>query len=419
MIDQSRFGRVSVIGLGYVGLPTAAVLAVQGIDVHGVDIDPAIVETIGKGGCHIAEPGLAATVRAGVASGRLGAGPTPLPADAFLIAVPTPIDADRHADLRFVEAACRSIAPVLRCGNLVILESTSPVGTTEKMTALLASLRRDLTFPLTDPEVSDVLVAYCPERIMPGRTLLELAQNPRTVGGLDMASTRRAIALYRVFCRGRLSAATSRAAELSKLAENAFRDVNIAFANELSMLCEVLGVDVHEVIAAANRHPRVDILQPGPGVGGHCIPVDSWFIVEASPDHARLIRTGREVNDRKTARVHEQIRTAAGAFESPRIAFLGLTYKPDVDDLRESPALGIVRRCADDGLGELMVVEPNLRMLPEALREARVRKVTLDTALASADVVIVLVAHSAFRSLSAGNLTGKMIIDTVGMLRDG
>jgi UDP-N-acetyl-D-mannosaminuronic acid dehydrogenase len=342
---------------------------------------------------------------------------TPEAADVFAIAVPTPIREDRSSDISAVEAAFRSIAPVLAKGNLVILESTSPVGTTERMTAMLARLRPDLTFPITHPNKSDVMVAYCPERILPGHTLRELVDNSRTIGGLDQKSSERTLEYYSVFCRGDMHTTEARVAEMVKLSENAFRDVNIAFANELSVICARMDVDDHEVIAAANRHPRVSILQPGPGVGGHCIPVDPWFIVESDPENARLIRTAREVNDAKTNFVFGQVKARANRFRNPTIAILGLAYKPDVDDLRESPAVEIATLAADADIGELLVVEPHLSALPQALASKdRVTLVPLEDALRRADIVAILVGHRAFRRIARKMIAEKVVIDTVGLL---
>jgi UDP-N-acetyl-D-mannosaminuronic acid dehydrogenase len=418
MSRKIDFARVSVIGLGYVGLPTAATIATRGVEVIGVDISPQAVETINSGASHIAETDLDVVLRAAVGTGKLRAVTKPEPADVFVIAVPTPVQADKRADLSAVEAGFRSIAPVLEKGNLVILESTSPVGTTERMTRLLASLRPDLTFPHEAPNASDVMIAYCPERILPGQTLRELVDNSRTIGGLDQRSSERTLEFYGIFCRGEMLVTSTGAAELVKLAENSFRDVNIAFANELSILCAELDIDVHEVIAAANRHPRVSILQPGPGVGGHCIPVDPWFIVEAQPDKARLIRTAREVNDSKTAYVFAQVRARADRFKRPTIAFLGLAYKPDVDDLRESPALEIVERAAHEKLGDLIVVEPHIDALPPELAAATgVRLAGLEEALRKADIVVLLVGHRSFGRVPAKALAEKVVIDTVGLWR--
>lgn len=419
MSKNITFSKVSVIGLGYVGLPTAATIATRGVPVVGVDINCDAVRTINNGGSHIAETDLDVVLQAAVGTGKLKAVVKPEPADAFVIAVPTPIMPDKTSDLRAVEASFRSIAPVLAKGNLVILESTSPVGTTERMTKLLSELRPDLSFPLTTPNSSDVMVAYCPERILPGQTLRELVDNSRTIGGLDQRSSERTVEFYSIFCRGEMVVTSSRAAELVKLAENSFRDVNIAFANELSILCSHLGIDVHEVIGAANRHPRVDILNPGPGVGGHCIPVDPWFIVEALPDKARLIRTAREVNDSKTQFVSDQIRARADRFKRPAIALLGLAYKPDVDDLRESPALEIAEHALKEQLGDLMIVEPNIDELPPSLSKAgcSCQLVPLDEALRKADIAVLLVGHKNFKRITPQALAEKVVIDTVGLWR--
>ena len=412
------FQTVSVIGLGYVGLPTAATLATRGVHVIGVDIDASAVATINAGGSHIVETDLDVVLQAAIVSGRLRAVTKPEAADAFVIAVPTPITADKKSDLRAVESAFRSIAPVLAKGNLVILESTSPVGTTERMARLLAELRPDLTFPYDAPEASDVAISYCPERILPGQTLRELVDNSRTIGGIDVRSAELTQSFYRIFCRGELHLTSSRSAELVKLAENAFRDVNIAFANELSMLCHGLDIDVHEVIASANRHPRVTILNPGPGVGGHCIPVDPWFIVEAQPELARLIRTAREVNDGKTEFVVRQIKARADRFKRPTIAIFGLAYKPDVDDLRESPALEIAEHLAHADVGHILIVEPHIDALPKALAaQPNVEMVGLKDAIQRADILALLVGHAAFRKVSATAIAEKVVIDTIGLWR--
>lgn len=413
----NNFARVSIIGLGYVGLPTAATIATRGVSVIGVDISQKAVDTINSGCAHIEETDLDIVLNAAVISGYLKAVTEPQPADVFVIAVPTPVNPDKTSDLRFVEAAFRSIAPVLAKGNLVILESTSPIGTTERMTALMAELRPDLTFPLRAPNAADILVSYCPERILPGHTLRELVDNSRTIGGLDRPSAERTVEFYKIFCRGELFITTSRAAELAKLAENSYRDVNVAFANELSMLCADLDIDVHDVIGAANRHPRVDILRPGPGVGGHCIPVDPWFIVEAAPERARLIRMAREVNDSKARFVFEQIKARALRFKAPTIALFGLAYKPNVDDLRESPAVEIAEMAIHAGLGELLIVEPHVKELPPSLAgQANVTHVGAADALRRADIIVLLVAHSTFKTLSAKDLSQKVVIDSVGLL---
>ena len=409
---------IAVVGLGYVGLPTAALLASRGLNVIGIDVKQDAVDRINEGRAHIAEPDLDIVLSSVVSRGLLKATVTPLPADVFMIAVPTPIRDDKTADMTMVESALASIAPVLKKGDLIIIESTSPVGTTERAAAQLRSLRADLTFPDTMPELSDIMMAYCPERILPGQTLRELVDNARILGGLDHRSAVRAREVYRHFARGKIKLTTSRVAELSKLTENAFRDVNIAFANELSLVCDHLGVDVWQVVKMANLHPRVNILSPGPGVGGHCIPVDPWFIHEALPDATPLIRNAREVNDNKPVRVADQVARLAGRYKEPVVAVLGLAYKPNVDDLRESPALKIARDLAMRGVGRLLIVEPNIDELPKGLAGLRnVELVDHHDAVAKADVVAILVAHSKFRNVDRAALASKVVIDTVGLLQ--
>jgi UDP-N-acetyl-D-mannosaminuronic acid dehydrogenase len=414
---QSAIQRVSVVGLGYVGLPTAATFAARGLQVIGVDINDRAVETINSGRAHIAEPDLDMVLGAAVTSGKLRAVTVPEPADAFIIAVPTPVTDDRRADVSAIEAALTAIAPVLRRGNLIVIESTSPVGTSEQAARQLRALRPDLTFPDTSPEQSDVLLAYCPERILPGQTLRELVDNARIIGGLDRRSAVRAKELYACFAVGPMKLTTARVAELSKLVENTFRDVNIAFANELSMVCDALGIDVWSVIKMANLHPRVNILSPGPGVGGHCIPVDPWFIHEALPDRTPLIRTAREVNDSKPRFLCNRIKKVAGRFREPVIALLGLTYKPNVDDLRESPAVEIAHDLAVERIGRLLIVEPYLQDLPCKLANyPNVEMANLSDAIERADVVVILVAHNKFRALDRGLVSSKVVIDAVGLL---
>jgi UDP-N-acetyl-D-mannosaminuronic acid dehydrogenase len=401
-----------VLGLGYIGLPTASIFATKGRRVLGVDISPAVVETINSGRIHIQEPDLDVLVRAAVQSGNLKAATKPAPADVFILAVPTPFiiaaDGSRTPDLSFVEAAARSFAPLVATGNLIILESTSPVGTTEKVKGWvedeLAKLNR---------QVDGLLYAHCPERILPGQMLKELVSNDRICGGLTPAAAARARDLYATFCTAQIFLTDARTAELAKLTENAYRDVNIAFANELSLICDKLGVDVWELIRLANRHPRVKILQPGPGVGGHCIAVDPWFIVDAAPQEARLMRTAREVNDSKPHHVVAQVRAAAS--EGAVVACLGLAFKANVDDLRESPAVEIAAHLAAAGL-KVLAVEPHVRVLPESL-QGRAELVSLDNALARAEVVVLLVDHRAFASLTLAQLAGKKLIDTRGAIR--
>lgn len=410
------YQKISVVGLGYVGLPTAAVLAGRGLDVIGVDTNADVVRTINRGAVHIAEPELDVLVRAAVNSGRLRAVTEPEPAEVFLIAVPTPLSREHAPDLSYVEAATRAIAPVLEKSNLVVLESTCPVGTTERMAGWLAQTRPDLKFPHQAGEDADVHLAYCPERVLPGRVLRELVENDRVIGGMTSRCAGKAVALYRRFVEGDCLVTDTRTAEMVKLAENAFRDVNIAFANELSLICEKLGIDVWKLIALANRHPRVEILQPGPGVGGHCIPVDPWFIVDSVGEDARLIREAREVNDGKPAYIAEKIKQVGARFRFPKIACLGLSYKADVDDLRESPAVKIVQQLASERVGEILVVEPHLSQLPQTLAGLpNIYLVEVHDALRAADVVVGLVDHRLFKEIDQEMLKDKAVIDTRGM----
>ncbi len=423
MPRDSMIATVSVIGLGYVGLPTAAAFASRGIEVIGVDTNADIVASVNRGAAHIAEPGLDDLLRAAVASGLLRATCEPERADAFLIAVPTPLAADGSGpDLSFVEAASRAIAPLLARGNLVVLESTSPVGTTEHMATQLATLRPDLTFPQQNAGNPDVSVAYCPERVLPGRAMHEIISNDRVIGGMTAHCAAAAKALYETIVEGACLVTDVRTAEMCKLAENTFRDVNIAYANELSRICEKLRIDVWELIALANRHPRVSILRPGAGVGGHCIAVDPWFLVASAPEEAHLIRAARETNDAKPAWVVERVRDAVARCEreirkAPSVAVLGLAFKPDIDDLRESPAIGIVEALRGVHGERLIVVEPHIRALPASLSGCRM--MTFDAALAEADVVVVLVQHRAFAKLAHVPLRrGAEIVDVVGLLAD-
>ncbi|QVN20172.1 UDP-N-acetyl-D-mannosamine dehydrogenase [Burkholderia pyrrocinia] len=412
------FETVSVIGLGYIGLPTAAAFAARRKSVVGVDVSQHAVDTINRGEIHIVEPELDMLVHAAVTQGYLRATATPEPADAFLIAVPTPFAEGNKPDLTYIEAACRSIAPVLKKGDLVVLESTSPVGATEKIAAWLATQRPDLTFPQQAGERSDIRIAHCPERVLPGHVVRELVENDRVIGGMTRRCGTRAQELYEVFVRGECILTDARTAEMCKLTENAFRDVNIAFANELSVICDQLDINVWELIRLANRHPRVSVLQPGPGVGGHCIAVDPWFIVDSAPEHARLIRTARNVNDDKPHFVYERVRQAASRFREPVIACLGLAFKADIDDLRESPAMEIVEALAQNAGATLLVVEPNIAALPVSL-EAKARLCGLNTALAEADVIVILVDHAPFRRMDPVRLQTKVVIDTRGVLAHG
>ena len=417
------FETISVIGLGYIGLPTAAVFASKGKKVVGVDINARAVETINRGAIHIVEPDLDQVVHAAVTRGDLRATTQPEAADAFLIAVPTPFKDEHQPDLRFVKAAAESIAPVLKKGDLVILESTSPVGSTEQMADWLAAARPDLRFP-QHGDTPDIFVAYCPERVLPGQVMVELINNDRVIGGMTPACSARASELYRLFLKGECVETNARTAEMCKLTENSFRDVNIAFANELSLICADQGINVWELIALANRHPRVNILQPGPGVGGHCIAVDPWFIVAQNPELARLIRTAREVNDAKPQWVLDQVKTAladcltqTGKRASDiTIACFGLAFKPNIDDLRESPAVGVAQKIAEWHSGTTWVVEPHIEQLADALADNAVL-VSAGQALEQADILVMLVDHRAFRTIDGASVQQNWIVDTKGVWR--
>jgi UDP-N-acetyl-D-mannosaminuronic acid dehydrogenase len=408
---------ICVVGLGYIGLPTAAVLAAHDLKVIGVDIDKYAVETINQGKTHIVEPDLDALVHEVVRKGSLRAQATPEPSDVFIIAVPTPFGEGKQPDLSYVKSAALSIAPVLSKGNLVILESTSPVGTTEQVAAWLAEARPDLNFPMNSNDASDINIAYCPERVLPGKILQELVQNDRVIGGITPSCAQRASILYRSFVRGNCLLTKVRVAEMCKLTENSFRDLNIAFANEISVICDELKINVWELINLANRHPRVDILQPGPGVGGHCIAVDPWFIVSSAPNSARIIRMAREVNDQKPLYVVNQVRSALSANRvHKKIACLGLTFKPDIDDLRESPAVEIVKLLAQDGGIEILAVEPYIKSLPRDFEmHKNIRLTSCDEAIKNADIILLLVNHRVFYQLDPKLMSGKTVIDTRGV----
>jgi len=412
------FNKVCMIGLGYIGLPTAAVLASRKVRVVGVDINQKAVDIINRGEIHIVEPELDILVQATVKEGYLRATTAPEKADVFIMAVPTPFKGDDHEpNLDYIESATRSLATVLEKGNLVILESTSPVGATEKMAAWLAEERPDLTFPQQAGEDSDIRVAHCPERVLPGHVIRELVENDRIIGGMTPKCTEVATALYKTFVDGECIATNSRTAEMSKLTENASRDVSIAFANELSILCEKMEIDVWELISLANRHPRVNILQPACGVGGHCIAVDPWFIVNAFPDEARLMNTARVINDGKPLFVISKVEDIAKDIKNPKIACLGLAFKPDIDDLRESPALEITKMLSDNVNFTILAVEPNVKELPKVLSNRKnVELSTLDNALENADIVVILVKHKEFMELKKEKLSTKKLIDTTGIV---
>lgn len=420
--------RVCVVGLGYIGLPTASLLASRGCQVQGVDICADIVQTINSGKIHIREPDLDVAVQAAVDSGRLQASLEPTPADVFILAVPTPFKEGNEPDLRYVEAASRAVAVVLKPGDLVILESTSPVGTTEMVAGWIAEERADLAVPGQDGaglSSHAVRVAHCPERVLPGQIMRELIENDRIVGGLDPESTRAAVDFYRTFVNGVILETDARTAEMSKLAENTFRDINIAYANELSMICDKLNIDVWELIGLANRHPRVNILQPGPGVGGHCIAVDPWFIVHQAREESRLIQAARAVNNEKPRWMLRKVSEAVDEILSSNsllsrqdvtIACFGLAFKPDVGDLRESPALMIVEHISKTHPGRTLIVEPNIKALPTNQLE-QCELVETGRAINDADVIVMLVDHTPFKQIDPDRLCGRILVDSRGVWR--
>ncbi|WP_406875252.1 UDP-N-acetyl-D-mannosamine dehydrogenase [Serratia marcescens] len=418
------FDTISVIGLGYIGLPTAAAFASRKKKVVGVDVNQHAVDTINRGAIHIVEPDLDKVVKDAVEGGYLRAVTKPQPADAFLIAVPTPFKGDHEPDLSYVETAAKSLAPVLKKGDLVILESTSPVGATEQVAEWLAETRSDLSFPQQAGEAADVNIAYCPERVLPGQVMVELIKNDRVIGGMTPKCSARASALYKIFLEGECVLTNARTAEMCKLTENSFRDVNIAFANELSLICAEQGINVWELIRLANRHPRVNILQPGPGVGGHCIAVDPWFIVAQNPQQARLIHTARLVNDGKPLWVVDRVKAAVAdclaatnkRASEVKIACFGLAFKPNIDDLRESPAVEVAHLIADWHSGETLVVEPNVEHLPASL-VGHVALKAIAEALQQADVIVMLVDHQQFKAIRPEEIKQSWVVDTKGVWR--
>ncbi|ALE15500.1 UDP-glucose dehydrogenase [Altererythrobacter epoxidivorans] len=411
--------QVAVIGLGYIGLPTAAVLASYGWSVCGVDVSQRVVETVNSGGVHIEERDLDRLVHEAVDADRLVASTTVPRAHFYMIAVPTPLAPGAKPDISFVEAAARAIAPALSKGACVIVESTSPIGTTERVGEIISEMRPDLAVPsFGDDSSGDIALAYCPERVLPGKIVTELVSNDRVIGGVTEACAEKAATLYRSFVKGECLVTNARVAETVKLVENSFRDVNIAFANELSMVADEIGIDVWDVIRLANRHPRVNILQPGPGVGGHCIAVDPWFLVASAPKQARLIRTAREVNDHKAHHTADRIRALMAAAPEAKVALLGLAFKPNIDDFRESPALEIALEIAQDEGERLLIVEPYADELPRGFDGSGATKTSLDTALDDAGIVVILVDHDGFKHLDLASLAGKMVYDTRGMLKD-
>jgi UDP-N-acetyl-D-mannosaminuronic acid dehydrogenase len=395
---------VTTIGMGYIGLPTSAVMAGKGIKVNGCDVNPKVVETINAGNIHIVEPGLDELVKNSVKAGHLKVYGEPQPADVYLIVVPTPFNQKHKPDTSFVETAARSIIPILKKGDLFIIESTSPVLTTEKMAEIVFSERPELK--------EEIFIAYCPERVLPGNVLYELEHNDRVIGGIDEISTQKAIEFYRLFVNGKLHPTNARTAEMCKLTENSSRDVQIAFANELSIICDKAGINVWELIELANKHPRVNILQPGCGVGGHCIAVDPWFLVSDYPEHAHVIRQAREINDYKAEWSVEKILGTARQFEidhgrQPVIACMGLAFKPNIDDLRESPAKYITSKVVAEARGEVIIVEPNIQ------NHASFSLTHYSQAYKKADIVAWLVNHKEFPCIQ--NEEQKIELDFCGV----
>ena len=414
---------ISVFGLGYIGLPTATLIASCGVKVIGVDVTKHVVDSVNAGKLHIVEPQLGEVLTDVVQKGMLRATMTPEPADAFLIAVPTPFKDGHKPDVSYIQAVAGALSTVLKKGDLVILESTSPVGTTERLAEWLAEARSDLSFPQQAGNAADVQVAYCPERVLPGQVLKELVENDRVIGGMSEKASAMAADVYRIFVKGNLSVSNARTAEMCKLTENSFRDVNIAFANELSLICDKLDIDVWELIKLANRHPRVNILQPGCGVGGHCIAVDPWFIVDTTPDEAKIIRTAREINDHKPYWVLEKVKAAImsvlsnfpdKSMKDITVACLGLAFKPDIDDLRESPAVKLTHMIAELGC-KVIAVEPNIVTLPPSLAGSNIRLEKLTEALATADVTCLLVKHREFKNDVKKIKSMTKLIDIIGL----
>lgn len=410
---------VAFVGLGYIGLPTAVVMANSGVTVTGVDVNADNVEHINRGKVTIVEPGLEEGLQSAIESGNFRATTQMVHADAYIVAVPTPFTESHDVDMKYIYSVADSIAPTLEGGELIVLESTSPPRTTRRMAEKILELRPDLV--ADGAENTDgkpvIYFAHCPERILPGNAMQELITNDRIIGGETEEATRRATEVYRTFCQGELLATNAVTAEMAKLTENSFRDVNIAFANELSLICDSLDINVWKLIELANHHPRVDILQPGPGVGGHCIAVDPWFIVSSDPENARLIRTAREVNDSKPERVVDKIAQAVNETNASSIAVLGLAFKANIDDLRESPSLSITEKIVDKfDNKQLFVAEPNITDLPTSLRERpNVELAETPDAIKNSDVVVLLVEHDQFKKVTACELQGKTLIDTKGL----
>ena len=409
---------VCVMGLGYIGLPTAAVIARSGCRVLGIDVNSHVVDTINRGEIHIEEVDLDGLVQGVVARGMLRASLMVEPSDIFVIAVPTPFDANHAPDISYVLEAAANIAAVLKTGDTVIIESTSPVGTTDKVRELIAGLRPDLKVPGNGCATPDISIAYCPERVLPGKILEELINNDRSIGGVTPRCARKALTFYKRFVRGECVTTDARSAEMTKLVENAFRDVNIAFANELSIVADHMGLDVWEVIRLANRHPRVNILQPGPGVGGHCIAVDPWFIVHGAPDHTPLIRTARNVNDGKVDHVIAHASLLIEANPVMKVACLGLAFKANIDDFRESPAKKVAAELAKRFGGRIHIVEPYAAALPKDFIGSNASLIDVDAALLECDMLITLVDHDAFKAIPLAERAHKLVYDVRGIWPD-
>lgn len=400
---------ICVIGLGYIGLPTASILATKGYDVLGVDIDRKIIDTINKGSVHFLEPDLEILVQAGVKSNKLKASLKPDRADVYIICVPTPFKENHDPDLSHVEKATSSILPYIGKGSLVILESTSPVGTTEN---IVAEILKESGLKIG----KELFIAYCPERVLPGHILKELVENDRVIGGIDKESALKAKELYSSFVNGRIYITNTKTAEMVKLVENSYRDVNIAFANEISMISEEMGIDIWELRELANKHPRVNILEPGPGVGGHCIAVDPWFIVSVAKKRAKIIKTAREVNEEKVEYVIDKIVESINKIKNKKrdevvVGCMGLTYKPDIDDLRESPAVKIVKRLEKLNIAKLLLCDPNVKV------NKYFNVADIDTVLEKSDILVILVSHREFYNIDREKLKEKILIDIKGVFR--
>lgn len=419
MSTGAAVSRLTVIGMGYIGLPTAVVFAQSGWTVTGVDVSQRVVNLVNQGKLPFVEAGLEEELAQVVANKTLHAQLSPSESDIFIVSVPTPFKGGHEADLSYIDSASEAIAPLLHGDELIILESTSPPGTTEHMANHILQLRPDLSLDGRDNKPI-LHFAHAPERVLPGRIMIELRANDRVIGGITPEAGQRAKDVYATFCDGELSLTDARTAEMAKLTENAFRDVNIAFANELSLIASQLDIDVWELIELANKHPRVNVLQPGPGVGGHCIAVDPWFIVSSAPESSQLIRTARQVNDSKPAWVIEQIKNAlSSADKDATVALLGLAFKPNIDDLRESPSLSITTRLLNEFPDtEFLLVEPNIGELPERLRSfPNATLLGPIEAVTASSIVVVLVDHDEFKQMDKSLLSGKNVIDTKGIWR--